>query len=154
MFETEIKTLKEKVATFVSNMGYSITEEEVEACITTTDKVIILNCTPHPLKFTDGTEIRGHVSLASILSVNRESSDLFMFGDIKLFKDTLAPTESGLTFKRFIETMGFPVLLVSSTLSAQVYGIPVVAPMVTSETARLPPNQRICFKTSFIAYPR
>lgn len=116
--------------------------------------VLLVNCTPHPLKFNNGITLQGNQKLAEILRAKPVETELRQVMGIKLVRTDFETTEEGKFLvatiaEHNIRNPDKPVLLISSIISAQAYGFPVVSPIATPETSRKPPNERIVYIDKF-----
>ena len=109
----------------------------------------ILSALAHELRFEDGSVLPANKELAKVLSANRTEGTLpeQKGYDGEAFVLTwFKPTEKGLEVIMDLIEEHSPekVLIVGSRIAAQVYGFPVVAPIVTKETMRSPPAEKVC----------
>lgn len=128
--------------------------EEPEKYIMETPAAYLINTSPHELKFNDGTTLLGSVQLAKILKATPKETPLMSLrGGITLVKTDFERSEEGIRLVHeiieFNKEASKPALLISSIISVQAYHYPVVSPIVTEETSRLPPAQRIVYKNKF-----
>jgi len=119
------------------------------------DGEYFVNATPHELKFAEkDVKIDGSVFLAKKLSarpVERVVAKIGVDEDIKIVTTEFEPTEEGERLAEIARELG--INLVGSIISAQAYGYPpVVSPITTPETSRLPPPQRKVYLYKWNAY--
>jgi len=111
-----------------------------------------LNCTPHELKFDNGLTVEGSQELAQLLSAKPVEKAVETKDGITFVETVFETKDEGELLCFWAEQNG--ILLIGSIISAQAYKYPpVVSPIVTSETARLPPQQRIVFYNKFNVFP-
>jgi len=108
------------------------------------------NCTPHELKLDDGRVIPGDVSCAKMLKALPQEKTIAEINDIKIVTTVFKKMPEAQ--KIIDEANKNFILLVGSIIAAQVYRKPVVSPITTPETSRLPPNQRIVYSKKWNAY--
>ncbi|MEX0569075.1 MAG: hypothetical protein Q6363_007965 [Candidatus Njordarchaeota archaeon] len=118
-----------------------------------TDSAYLINTSPHELKFDDGSILLGNVELAKILKAAPKEKVIKTVNTVTIVKTEFVPEEQGIELVQKIrelnKELSKPVLLISSIISVQAYGYPVVSPITTPETSRLPPAQRVVFKNKF-----
>jgi len=107
------------------------------------DGITFINCTPHPINFEDGTKIEGSVVCASKLAAKPIEKEVKTVNGIKIVTTDFKTTKEGEELVKEAKKKGY--LLISSIIGAQAYKFPVVSPIATPETARLPPEQRKVF---------
>jgi len=106
---------------------------------------LIINTAPHPINFIDGTTLKGSTTLAGELKARAETRKLFERNGISFITTEFKTDERGRRLVEWARKAG-NVILVSSIISVNAYGYPVVSPVITPETARLPPPQRKAYK--------
>jgi len=151
--EKEVK----KIVVSKITKAFNLPLREVEGAIFMVDDVVMVNCTPHPLRFQEGGEVQGSVNLAKILSAKVITEKEQKYGPLVLQSVKYQGTEKGWKLCSLAEDLfallkprGVKgVLLVGSIISAQTYGWPVVSPVTTPETSRLPPTQRKVYLRRF-----
>ena len=107
--------------------------------------LLIINTAPHPINFIDGTILKGSTTLAGELKARAETRKLFERNGISFITTEFKTDEKGRRLVEWARRAG-NVILVSSIISVNAYGYPVVSPVITPETARLPPPQRKAYK--------
>lgn len=125
----------------------------------TMNGVKFVNASPHELKFDNGLYFEGNVELAKVVKASPIET---LVGKIKgaegqeilLVKTDFVPEMNETIVKLLEWAKKNNVYIISSIISAKAYGLPVISPIVTPETSRLPPAQRIVFSTKFNAYPK
>ena len=104
-----------------------------------------VNLTPHELRLSDGRVVPaapGEVARLLEAKPVEEVSD--MRGDVEFVRTRFERNERGEKLCFGASTVE-QLYLVGSIISAQAYGFPVVSPVVTPETRRKPPSERIVF---------
>ena len=115
--------------------------------------VVIVNATPHELRFVDGTELAGSTFLARKLSARPVEESVAEKAKVKIVRTVFQPAPEGEEVVKLAREAG--VLLAGSIISAQAYGYPpVVSPITTPETSRLPPPQRRVYLDKWNGYPK
>jgi len=119
--------------------------------------VTLVNCTPHELKFTNGITLQGNQELADILKAKPVEEEVKQIMGIRLVRTEFERTKEGellvTRVRHFNEQYPTkPILLISSIISAQAYGFPVVSPITTPETSRKPPAERVVYIDKFNVY--
>ena len=112
------------------------------------EDVFLIDTTPHEIKFEDGTVIPGSTELAKIVKATPKEKEVKTFGSLKLVTTEFEAFDEALKFidaiKRFNKTSSKPALIISSLISVNAYGFPVVSPIAVNP--RAPPAERKCFK--------
>jgi len=117
------------------------------------DGLKFINCTPHPLNLDDGRTIEGNVECAKILTATSEEKIIDAIGEIKFVTTEFEPSDEGKELAKEAEEEGY--ILIGSIISAQAYKYPpVVSPIATPETSRLPPQERKVFSRKWNAYQK
>jgi hypothetical protein len=106
-----------------------------------------LNATPHELRLDDGQVIPGSVELAKILSARPIEKEVNKIPDFTIVTTEFVTTPEGRELVKIANE--FKIILIGSIIAAQAYKFPVVSPIATPETSRLPPEQRIVFSRKF-----
>jgi len=119
-------------------------------------EVILVSALSHEVKFEDGTVLAPNPNLAEVLKAEPTEEVIERVGGISVVAPTFHPTEEGRKLVRklvaIVGAFGSAVYILSSTISAQAYGLPVVAPITTPETCRKPPEEKICYKHKFAGF--
>ena len=114
---------------------------------------IFISALGHPLKFTDGRVLNPNAELAKLLTARAVEKEHLKFEDVSIVttnfetdKDSIAKLEKvQLEFEQHYP--GYKIFFVGSIIATKVnWGtkIFVVSPIVTQETLRLPPDQKVC----------
>jgi hypothetical protein len=131
--------------------------EKFEKKIFEIEDTKFLNCTPHELRLDDGRIIPGEPELAKILTAKAIEVEI----EQRLRKDFRGPGITIVTTKFLTnveggefcqEAQNSGVLLIGSIIAAQAYKKPVVSPIATPETSRMPSGQRIIQTKKWNAY--
>ncbi len=121
-------------------------------------EVILVSALSHEVKFEDGTVLAPNPHLAEVLKAEPTEELVGEVGGISVVTPTFHPTEEGKRLVRklvaIVGAFGGAVYILSSTISAQAYGLPVVAPITTPETCRKRPEEKICYKHKFTGFTR
>ena len=125
---------------------------EPEYVIFDAGSVWLINTSPHELVFEDDSRVDGSRELAEIIKATPEEKKIASIGDIELVSTKFRTEEKA---EELIgEIMVYneqhpekPALFVSSIISAQVYGFPVVSPIAVNP--RAPPKERKVYKKKF-----
>ena len=114
--------------------------------------VKVVNSSPHPFVFDDGTTVPPCGMTLNALFIEREAP----FRDGTLNEVTFVvtdkvPTEEGVAF---LDAVPFGVLVLGSLIAAEAYGFPVVQPVPTPETAGrgVPPADKRCRADRFTRF--
>jgi len=115
---------------------------------------LLVNATPHELNFNNGITLQGNLKLAEILKAVPKETIVKEELGIKFVRTEFEKNEIGELLLNSIREHNkvFPrnqILLISSIISAQAYGFPVVSPITTPETSRKPPAERVVYIDKF-----
>ena len=118
---------------------------------------LLVNATPHELKFNNGITLEGNQELAEILKATPKEELVKEELGIRFVRTTFEKNETAELIVSAIKEQNrrkptSPILLISSIISAQAYGFPVVSPITTPETSRKPPSERIVYIGKFNVY--
>jgi len=118
---------------------------------------LLVNATPHFLKFDNGVILEGNQKLAEVLKAKPRETIVKEELGIVFVKTEFEKEEVGELLVNAIREHNrknptSPILLISSIISAQAYGYPVVSPITTPETSRKPPSERIVYIGKFNVY--
>jgi len=110
--------------------------------------ITFVNCTPHPLKFEDGSVIQGNKELAGILKATAKEVIIKEIEGIQVVTTRFVPEEKGQKLCEY--AIDSNILLIGSIIAAQCYGRPVVSPIAVNP--RAPPSERKIYKHKWNCY--
>ena len=102
---------------------------------------LIINATPHPIKFTDDTTLPPSDILAELLRAETVREEAFTEDNMMFVRTKYKKMKKGKELVDWARKKE-KVLLVSSVISVEAYGYPVVSPVIPPELQRLPPPER------------
>jgi len=115
-------------------------------------EMVFVNATPHELRFDDGSTVKGNPELAQVLSAGVEEREITRFAGIVFVSTEFIGLPEGYKLVAKARDAG-NVFLIGSIIAAQAYRFPVISPITTPETARKPPDQKVCYKNKWNCYP-
>jgi len=117
----------------------------MEKLVRLSNGVQIINCTPHELRFEDGTVVMPSGYLLQARMEERRISDF-------IYEVTVLPTEEGEKELQEIEQKyGEDIIILGSSISAQAY--PMRVKMVVLTKSRAKTSEKVCRIDKFSVYP-
>ena len=114
------------------------------------DNKPFLNCTPHPIVFSDGDVIEPDKRMARVLEVPSKIIKKTTREGISFVKKEFIPTEEEQeAIKRLLNEHPHKEAYI---ISAQAYGYPLVSPMSNSETKKKQAEKRVCLKNKWLCF--
>jgi len=116
------------------------------------NNVMLINTTPHEIVFENGEILSpAPPELSRLISGKPTEEFITTVDGIYIVHTTFYPNEDGVKFvediKRVSENTGITILLISSMISVNAFGFPVVSPIAVNP--RAPPSERKCFIDKF-----